>query len=150
MRRHIIPFLLSVPMLLQSTIAAGSSDENLAPANLTPYLTCPLSNDDTASHLIAGRTLNYRPSRIAKRLRSKAVSGNLVGVLVPDIRNPFYIDVLAGIDRLVAPGNVASTRRRARHFPTWSAILSISELRDRLGRDLAHLDLGTLAGASGA
>lgn len=46
----------------------------------------------------AMKALNYRPSRIAKRLRSRAVCGNLVGVLVPDIRNPFYIDVLAGIE----------------------------------------------------
>lgn len=46
----------------------------------------------------AMKSLNYRPSRIAKRLRSKSVSGNLVGVMVPDISNPFYIDVLTGIE----------------------------------------------------
>ena len=46
----------------------------------------------------AMKVLDYHPSRIAKRLRSRAVSGNLVGLLVPDIRNPFYIDVLAGIE----------------------------------------------------
>ncbi|MGW8317337.1 MAG: LacI family DNA-binding transcriptional regulator, partial [Bacteroidales bacterium] len=46
----------------------------------------------------AMKSLNYRPSRIAKRLRSKSASGNLVGVLVPDISNPFYIDVLTGIE----------------------------------------------------
>jgi len=46
----------------------------------------------------AMKALNYRPSRIAKRLRSKSVSGNLVGVMVPDISNPFYIDVLTGIE----------------------------------------------------
>ncbi len=46
----------------------------------------------------AMKALNFRPSRIAKRLRSKSVSGNLVGILVPDISNPFYIDVLTGIE----------------------------------------------------
>lgn len=46
----------------------------------------------------AMKALNYRPSRIAKRLRSKSSQGNLIGVVVPDISNPFYIDVLSGID----------------------------------------------------
>jgi LacI family transcriptional regulator/LacI family repressor for deo operon, udp, cdd, tsx, nupC, and nupG len=46
----------------------------------------------------AMKALSYRPSRIAKRLRSKSVAGNLVGVMVPDISNPFYIDVLTGIE----------------------------------------------------
>lgn len=46
----------------------------------------------------AMKAINYRPSRIAKRLRSKSVTGNLVGVLFPDISNPFYVDVLTGIE----------------------------------------------------
>jgi LacI family transcriptional regulator/LacI family repressor for deo operon, udp, cdd, tsx, nupC, and nupG len=46
----------------------------------------------------AMKALDYRPSRIAKRLRSKAVSGNLIGVMVPDISNPFYVEVLSGIE----------------------------------------------------
>src|SRR4030042_4812388 len=47
---------------------------------------------------LAMKELKYRPSRIAKRLRSKSSSGNLIGVMVPDISNPFYIDVLSGIE----------------------------------------------------
>ena len=36
--------------------------KSLAPADLTPCLTCPLSNDQTASHIIAGKELTYRSS----------------------------------------------------------------------------------------
>ena len=53
----------------------------------------------------AMKALDYRPSRIAKRLRSKAVSGNLIGVMVPDISNPFYIDVLSGIEDFMLSHN---------------------------------------------
>jgi DNA-binding LacI/PurR family transcriptional regulator len=53
----------------------------------------------------AMKALDYRPSRIAKRLRSKAVSGNLIGVMVPDISNPFYVDVLSGIEDFMLSHN---------------------------------------------
>jgi LacI family transcriptional regulator/LacI family repressor for deo operon, udp, cdd, tsx, nupC, and nupG len=59
----------------------------------------PNISDDTRNRVQkAMKDVKYRPSRIAKRLRSKSVSGNLVGVMVPDISNPFYIDVLTGIE----------------------------------------------------
>lgn len=44
------------------------------------------------------KELGYKPNRVAKRLRYKKSSGNLIGVLIPDIRNPFYVDVLRGIE----------------------------------------------------
>jgi LacI family transcriptional regulator, galactose operon repressor len=40
--------------------------------------------------------LNYRPSRAAQRLRAQA--SRLVGVIFSDISNPFYINVLKGIE----------------------------------------------------
>lgn len=59
----------------------------------------PNINDTTRFRVQqAMKALDYRPSRIAKRLRSKSSQGNLIGVVVPDISNPFYIDVLSGID----------------------------------------------------
>ena len=59
----------------------------------------PNINHETRHRVqLAMKSLDYRPSRIAKRLRSKAVSGNLIGVMVPDISNPFYVDVLSGIE----------------------------------------------------
>ena len=44
------------------------------------------------------KELKYKPNRVAKRLRNKNASGNLLGVLIPDIQNPFYVEVLRGIE----------------------------------------------------
>lgn len=57
--------------------------------------------------LKAIKDLKYQPSRVAKRLRSKSVSSNLLGVLIPDIQNPFYVDVLRGIEDVAYKNNYA-------------------------------------------
>lgn len=44
------------------------------------------------------KALRYKPNRVAKRLRYKHTSSNLLGVLIPDIQNPFYVEVLRGIE----------------------------------------------------
>lgn len=65
-------------------------------------------NEETRMRILkAIRELNYQPSRVAKRLRSKSGSSNLLGVLVPDIRNPFYVDVLMGIEDVAYRNNYA-------------------------------------------
>ncbi|WP_297088155.1 LacI family DNA-binding transcriptional regulator [uncultured Draconibacterium sp.] len=65
-------------------------------------------NDATRARILkAIKELKYQPSRVAKRLRSKSVSGNLIGVLIPDIQNPFYVDVLEGIEEVAYNNNYA-------------------------------------------
>ena len=44
------------------------------------------------------KELKYIPNRVAKRLRNRNASGNLLGALIPDIQNPFYMEVLRGIE----------------------------------------------------
>ena len=44
------------------------------------------------------KELRYNPNRVAKRLRNRNASSNLLGVLIPDIQNPFYVEVLRGIE----------------------------------------------------
>ncbi|RMI14704.1 MAG: LacI family transcriptional regulator [Calditrichaeota bacterium] len=46
----------------------------------------------------AVQQLNFQPNRVARRLRAKRVQSNLIGVLIPDIQNPFYVEVVHGID----------------------------------------------------
>ncbi len=53
------------------------------------------------------KELKYKPNRVAKRLRSTVSSGNLLGVLIPDIKNPFYVDVLNGIEEIAYKNNYA-------------------------------------------
>ena len=65
-------------------------------------------NEETRLKIIkAIKELKYQPSRVAKRLRSKSGSSNLLGVLVPDIQNPFYVDVLRGIEDVAYKNNYA-------------------------------------------
>ena len=42
------------------------------------------------------REMNYIPDRIASSLRSK--KSNLIGVMVPSISNPYYADIIRGIE----------------------------------------------------
>jgi len=63
-------------------------------------------NDETRMKILkAIKELKYQPSRVAKRLRSKSGAGNLFGVLIPDIQNPFYVDVLCGIEDVAYKNN---------------------------------------------
>src|SRR4030043_577110 len=53
------------------------------------------------------KELKYSPNRVAKRLRNRNASGNLLGVLIPDIQNPFYVEVLRGIEDIAYKKNYA-------------------------------------------
>jgi len=65
-------------------------------------------NTETRARILkAIKDLKYQPSRVAKRLRSKSVSSNLLGVLIPDIQNPFYVEVLRGIEDISYTNNYA-------------------------------------------
>jgi DNA-binding LacI/PurR family transcriptional regulator len=72
-----------------------------------------LNNSDSVNEttrlkiLKAIKELKYQPSRVAKRLRSKSVSSKLLGVLLPDIQNPFYVDVIRGIEDIAYKNNYA-------------------------------------------
>jgi LacI family transcriptional regulator len=47
----------------------------------------------------AARLLNYRPSRVARNLRVRQTQ--TVGVIIPDIENPFYTSVIGGIEEVL-------------------------------------------------
>lgn len=44
------------------------------------------------------KQLNFRPSRVAQRLRSREGGSKTIGLVLPDILNPFYVDVLRGVE----------------------------------------------------
>lgn len=61
----------------------------------------PHVTDKLAERVLAAiDELNYRPSRVAQRLR--ATHSRLVGVIFSDITNPFYIHVLRGIEHVLS------------------------------------------------
>lgn len=42
--------------------------------------------------------LDYRPSRVARRLRVEAGRSKLIGLILPDIQNPFFADLARGVE----------------------------------------------------
>ncbi len=44
------------------------------------------------------RALDYRPSRVARRLRMNNGRAHLVGLIIPDIQNPFYAEIARGVE----------------------------------------------------
>lgn len=42
--------------------------------------------------------LGYQPSRVARRLRLKEGTARLLGLVIPDIQNPFFADVARGVE----------------------------------------------------
>ncbi len=44
------------------------------------------------------KKLDFKPSRVAQRLRVKDGRKKLIGLIVPDIQNPFYVDVVRGVE----------------------------------------------------
>jgi DNA-binding LacI/PurR family transcriptional regulator len=44
------------------------------------------------------KLLNFKPSRVAQRLRTKDGHRKMIGLVVPDIQNPFYVEVVRGVE----------------------------------------------------
>jgi DNA-binding LacI/PurR family transcriptional regulator len=78
----------------------------------------PYVADDVRSRVLdAIEALNYRPSRVAQRLR--APQSRLIGVIFSDIKNPFYTLALTGMEQVLSEqglslliGNANSNRDR--------------------------------------
>lgn len=46
----------------------------------------------------AAEALDYKPSRVARRLRLEDGKASLLGLVIPDIQNPFFADVARGVE----------------------------------------------------
>ena len=46
----------------------------------------------------AADRLGYQPSRVARRLSLKNGKAGLIGLVIPDIRNPFFADIVRGVE----------------------------------------------------
>jgi LacI family transcriptional regulator/LacI family repressor for deo operon, udp, cdd, tsx, nupC, and nupG len=53
----------------------------------------------------AADALGYQPSRVARRLRLKEGNANLIGLVIPDIQNPFFADVTRGVEDVARDNN---------------------------------------------
>jgi DNA-binding LacI/PurR family transcriptional regulator len=56
-------------------------------------------NADTRTRVKAAiDDLEYRPNRVARRLRRLDGRAHMLGLLIPDIQNPFYSDIVRGVE----------------------------------------------------
>lgn len=69
------------------------------------------------------KATGYHPNRVAQRLRSTTRLTKLIGLLIPDIQNPFYVDVIRGIEEYayangsaVLIGNFSQDQKRERLY----------------------------------
>lgn len=69
------------------------------------------------------KELGYHPNRVAQRLRATKRTSKLIGLLIPDIQNPFYVDVIRGIeqhayanDYAVVIGNFSQNEEREKLY----------------------------------
>lgn len=53
------------------------------------------------------RTLGYRPNRVARRLRMNNGRAHLVGLIIPDIQNPFYAEIARGVEDAASAADYA-------------------------------------------
>ena len=68
----------------------------------------PLVKDRTREVVEAAiDELGYMPNRVAQRLRSIIAKNKLIGLVVPDIQNPFYVDVVRGVEEAAYRQNFA-------------------------------------------
>lgn len=53
------------------------------------------------------KALDYKPNRVAQRLRSSNNKTKLLGLIIPDIQNPFFVDVVRGVEDYAYQNNFA-------------------------------------------
>jgi len=51
--------------------------------------------------------IGYQPSRVARRLRLEKGDTNLLGLVIPDIQNPFFADVTRGVEDVAQDNDYA-------------------------------------------
>jgi LacI family transcriptional regulator len=53
------------------------------------------------------REMNYKPNRVARRLRTREGKSNLLGLIIPNIQNPFFADLARGVEDVAYANNFA-------------------------------------------
>ncbi len=66
-----------------------------------------VKNDTLERVQKAMRLLDYKPSRVAQRLRGTKGKSKLLGLIIPDIQNPFYSNIVRGIEDVAYGNNYA-------------------------------------------
>ena len=83
-----------------STLKDVAKEAGVSVATVSRYLndTANLTGPTRASVKRAVEALGFRPNRVARRLRISGGRALLIGLVVPDLRNPFFADVARGVE----------------------------------------------------
>ncbi len=53
------------------------------------------------------REIGYKPNRVARRLRARDGTTHLLGLIIPNIQNPFFADLARGVEDVAYRNNFA-------------------------------------------
>lgn len=83
-----------------SSLKQVAHEAGVSPATVSRVLnnSAHVSADTRVRVEKAIRVLRYQPNRVARRLRTQDRSSKLIGLVVPDIQNPFYVEVVRGVE----------------------------------------------------
>ena len=84
-----------------------SEEINVADAHPAGNNAKNVNPNTKAKVLLAIKKLDYYPNRVAQRLRSSSRKNKLIGLVLPDIQNPFYVDVIRGVEEFAYLNNFA-------------------------------------------
>ena len=86
-----------------STLKDVAKAAGVSSATVSRYLTghARLSDETRLDVERAIRELNYRPNRVARRLQATGGRSGLLGLVIPDMRNPFFTDIGHGVEDAV-------------------------------------------------
>lgn len=103
-------------------------EAGVSPATVSRVLnnSANVSADTRARVEKAIRILRYQPNRVARRLRTQDRSSKLIGLVVPDIQNPFYVEVVRGVE----------DRAYANHYAVLMCNFAQDEAKERLYLDI--------------
>src|SRR5699024_12634453 len=87
-------------------------------------------NEGTSQKVLkAAKKLNYRPSRVAQRLRGKRKHSMVIGLIVTDLENPFFSEIARGVEE-IAYQNQNAVRSEERRVGKDSRFRKVEDSRN--------------------
>lgn len=80
---------------------------NISTVSRTIHQTGKIGPETQARVRKAMRDLGYKPNRVARRLRAKDTSTHLIGLIIPNIQNPFFADLARGVEDIAYQNDYA-------------------------------------------
>lgn len=92
-----------------STVEDVAKEANVSTATVSRVFnkTAKVSNETVQKVKIAAQKLGYSPSRVARRLRVNKNQSLVIGLIIPDLQNPFFSEIARGVEDIAYSNNNA-------------------------------------------